>query len=194
MGGQVRSGPACHGKLSGLETRHFSKIRNGRHYLRSAQDTLARPKNIQKKILSNQINLRNKSICKGVAGVHDTLCKLHYSQKVPLLVLRIRDVYPRIPDPDFNPSRIPDPQQQQKSTTKGKFARGGYVLGGHSISLQVVSKLPVLFTTQLSIFPPISLNGRLLQKIRTRYVGGHVSKNIRNSVPVPIFQERRLFF
>jgi hypothetical protein len=29
-------------------------------------------------------------------------------------VLRIRDVYTRIPDPDFYPSRIPDPKKQQK--------------------------------------------------------------------------------
>jgi hypothetical protein len=38
-------------------------------------------------------------------------------------VLRIRDVYPgsRIPDPDFYPSRIPDPKTATKERGEKKF-------------------------------------------------------------------------
>jgi hypothetical protein len=38
-------------------------------------------------------------------------------------VLRIRDVYPgsRIPDPDFYPSRIPDPNTATKESGEKKF-------------------------------------------------------------------------
>ncbi len=41
-------------------------------------------------------------------------------------VLRIRDVYPRIPDPDFYPSRIPDPGSRipdPKTATKERAER-----------------------------------------------------------------------
>jgi len=42
---------------------------------------------------------------------------------VNLAVLRIRDVYPRsrVPDPDFYPSRIPDPKTATKERGEKKF-------------------------------------------------------------------------
>jgi hypothetical protein len=36
-------------------------------------------------------------------------------------VWRIRDVYPRFPDPDFYPSRIPDPKTATKERGEKKF-------------------------------------------------------------------------
>jgi hypothetical protein len=53
MGGLVSSTPAWHGKLSGYESRHPSKIKkstiNGRHKQRTGQHILARQKNSNKK-------------------------------------------------------------------------------------------------------------------------------------------------
>jgi hypothetical protein len=42
MVGQDVSAPACHGKFSGFESRHSSKIINGQHKQRNGQHTLAR--------------------------------------------------------------------------------------------------------------------------------------------------------
>jgi hypothetical protein len=49
MGCQVGKRACLLRQLSGFESRHLSKIQNGRHKQRSGQHTLARPKNIHKK-------------------------------------------------------------------------------------------------------------------------------------------------